>query len=126
MQSVTSISLSRCITRLLGRYPVITQYLHSIPNAYLPTYTVAYMINVSCSKMDMLSGDLHMKNEVSISNGRKKGGPRCKVDATEMAFHFNTFVPIDGTLWKLDGLERRPQSLGKPLTNVASTGVDRS
>lgn len=30
-------------------------------------------------------------------------------------FHFIAFVPVEGKVWKLDGLERQPQNLGKDL-----------
>lgn len=59
--------------------------------------------------MDMLNGDLQMKNDVASKNRGKNTKP--EVDDSEAAFHFIAFVPIDGKIWKLDGLERQPQKL---------------
>lgn len=63
-------------------------------------------------KMDRLNGDLHMKNQLDDSG--KTGRKRKAVDDTEdAAHHFIAFMPIDGVLWKMDGLEWQPRSLGK-------------
>ena len=36
----------------------------------------------------------------------------------DSAFHFIAYVPIDGDVWKLDGLDRQPEKLGtKPRTD---------
>ena len=60
----------------------------------------------------MLNEDLHMKNEASA---RSKGGKKSKdsEDESVAGFHFIAFVPVDGRVWKLDGLERQPQNLGE-------------
>ncbi len=31
----------------------------------------------------------------------------------DAAFHFIAFVPIDGEVWKLDGLDRQPERIGE-------------
>jgi ubiquitin carboxyl-terminal hydrolase L5 len=61
-------------------------------------------------KMDILNADLYMKDEAvtDTTNRRKKRHTK-----EEAAFHFNAFVPFEGKLWKLDGLERQPQNLGR-------------
>lgn len=62
----------------------------------------------------MLNEDLQMKAEAMT---RSKGCKKAK-DADDEAvagFHFIAFVPIDGKVWKLDGLERQPQNLGESL-----------
>jgi ubiquitin carboxyl-terminal hydrolase L5 len=71
--------------------------------------------NIYIRKIDMLNEDLHMKNEAAPSKrGRKRS--RNDWDEDNSAFHFIAFVPIDGKLWKLDGLDRQPHNLGsKPL-----------
>lgn len=78
-------------------------------------------------KMDMFCIDLGMENkfddrrktrsrqtEDQPSEKRK----RTRVpddeddDDDEAAFHFIAFVPIDGEVWKLDGLNRQPERIG--------------
>jgi ubiquitin carboxyl-terminal hydrolase L5 len=61
----------------------------------------------------MLNADLALSNEANL----KKSKPRRKRKATEAdqdqpGFHFIAFVPIQGHVWKLDGLERQPMNLG--------------
>ena len=59
----------------------------------------------------MLNIDLQLKNEVSQKR-TKKAKRNSTFDETEAGFHFIAFVPVDGKVWKFDGLERQPQSLG--------------
>jgi hypothetical protein len=48
--------------------------------------------------------------------GKKRKGRKKKTvaveDEEENGFHFVAYVPAHGKIWKLDGLERRPQTLG--------------
>ncbi|MCJ1256386.1 hypothetical protein MMC24_004207 [Lignoscripta atroalba] len=67
--------------------------------------------NSFARKLDMLSGDLQLKNDVHAKK-RKSKKVQEDLDETDASFHFIAFVPIEGTVWKLDGLERQPQSLG--------------
>lgn len=60
----------------------------------------------------MLNGDLQLKNDAN-SKGKGKKLAKTEVDESNAGFHFIAYVPIDGKLWKLDGLERQPQNLGK-------------
>ena len=60
-------------------------------------------------KMDMLNADLQMKNDVADSKKRKR---KAQDDEASAAFHFIAFVPVDGKIWKLDGLERQPHKVG--------------
>ena len=91
--------------------------------------------NVLTRKLDMLSGDLQLKNDVHAKK-RKSKKVQEDLDETDASFHFIAFVPIEGTVWKLDGLERQPQSLGTAsslqyhndsvsLTYLLSTGPIR-
>ena len=57
----------------------------------------------------MLHGDLQMSNEVAAKKRGKK--PCTDEDDSTTSFHFIAYVPIGGTIWKLDGLERQPQKL---------------
>ncbi|KAL8953626.1 MAG: hypothetical protein Q9222_000552 [Ikaeria aurantiellina] len=64
--------------------------------------------NSFARKTDMLNSDLQMKNDASSRRtGRTKGS-----DEDDAGFHFIAFVPVQGKVWKLDGLERQPQNLG--------------
>ena len=61
--------------------------------------------------MDMLNADLLLKNEAtSKGKGNKTQG---EDDDSAASFHFIAFMPIGENLWKFDGLERQPMSLGK-------------
>lgn len=67
---------------------------------------------MSIRKMDMLNADLLLENEATAARGKgkKRSGDE---DDNEAGFHFIAFMPIDGQLWKLDGLERQPVCLGR-------------
>ena len=68
--------------------------------------------------MDMLNADLHMKNEVSTRKQVKES--QSENDDNEAGFHFIAYVPVKGNVWKLDGLERQPQRLGKVTLTAKS------
>ena len=63
-------------------------------------------------KMDILNGDLQLKND---AKAKKRGGKSTNLaeDESVAGFHFIAFVPINGRVWKLDGLERQPQNSGE-------------
>ena len=61
--------------------------------------------------MDMLNGDLYLKNDAESKKTKSTQG-RAGCNEAESSFHFIAFVPIQGKVWKLDGLERQPQILG--------------
>ncbi len=61
----------------------------------------------------MMNIDLHMREEFwarrqKTSQKEAKGYQ----EEDDAAFHFIAFVPIEGEVWKLDGLDRQPQNLG--------------
>lgn len=58
----------------------------------------------------MLNGDLQLKNDARARKIRKVA--KGEADDSDAGYHFIAFVPIDGKVWKLDGLERQPQNLG--------------
>jgi ubiquitin carboxyl-terminal hydrolase L5 len=64
--------------------------------------------------MDMLNADLFLSNDANSkkSNAKESGKKQPEADQEQAGFHFIAFVPIDGGLWKLDGLERQPMNLG--------------
>ncbi|KFY26137.1 hypothetical protein V491_01456 [Pseudogymnoascus sp. VKM F-3775] len=63
-------------------------------------------------KMDMLNSDLFLSNDVT-SKAKLPGKTGKNDEQEEAGFHFISLVPIDGKLWKLDGLERQPMKLGE-------------
>ena len=64
--------------------------------------------------MDMLNADLALSNDVKAKKSRKKANKSLSDDEQEQnGFHFVAFVPIQGSVWKLDGLDRQPTNLGK-------------
>lgn len=60
--------------------------------------------------MDILSSDLQLQLE---SKTRKKFAQGQDEDNDDSSFHFIAFMPVMGQVWKFDGLERQPQSIGK-------------
>ncbi|EDN95091.1 hypothetical protein SS1G_10966 [Sclerotinia sclerotiorum 1980 UF-70] len=73
--------------------------------------------NTFARRMDILNADLALSNEVSAWENKKKtkkksGKTRSRSD-DESGFHFIAFVPVKGVVWRLDGLQRQPVSLGQ-------------
>lgn len=60
--------------------------------------------------MDILNGDLQLKNDATAKTQTHRN--KSSEEESAAGFHFIAFVPIDGKVWKLDGLERQPQKLG--------------
>lgn len=65
----------------------------------------------------MLNADLALSNNANAKKPKMTlGTKRVPQDEQEQAgFHFVAFVPIQGNVWKLDGLERQPMNLGRTL-----------
>ncbi|KAB8293136.1 hypothetical protein EYC80_007488 [Monilinia laxa] len=86
--------------------------------------------NSFARRMDILNADLALSNEVSAWKKRRKmkkkpGRNKAKSDE-EPGFHFIAFVPIEGVVWRLDGLQRQPISLGEfsdDWISVARTNI---
>jgi ubiquitin carboxyl-terminal hydrolase L5 len=88
-------------------YPIVIFY-HRALNS--PTFR----------KMDMLNADLALSNDVDAKNPKRKRGSRryLEEEQPQPGFHFVAFVPIRGSVWKLDGLEREPTNLGTACQQV--------
>ena len=56
----------------------------------------------------MLNADLQLSNNATP---KAKGNTKNANDDGSAGFHFIAFVPVDGQIWKLDGLERQPQKV---------------
>jgi ubiquitin carboxyl-terminal hydrolase L5 len=82
--------------------------------------------------MDVLNADLILQNDYekwvkTNKNPRrkvakKKASKSKKKDEEEAGYHFVAYVPISGSVWRLDGLQRQPINLGKfvPTSTVPS------
>ena len=57
-----------------------------------------------------------MKNEAT--SRKRKREPKGAMDESEAGYHFIAYVPVGDSLWKLDGLERQPEKLGKDLSTI--------
>ena len=76
---------------------------------------------MACRRIDVRNADLALANDVAEwekalnakkrkVNGRKKTKKLSEDD--EPGFHFIAYVPINGEVWRLDGLQRMPVNLG--------------
>lgn len=72
--------------------------------------------------MDILNADLALQNEYdkwkkAKTNSKKKKRTVKKSKKSnyddEAGFHFIAYVPIDGKVWRIDGLQRQPVNLGE-------------
>ena len=70
----------------------------------------------------MLNADLGLQNDFEKWERLKKNPKRKKAtnnkrkmkkNEEEPGFHFIAYVPINGLVWRLDGLQRQPVNLGK-------------
>ena len=69
-------------------------------------------------KLDMLNIDLLMKECATTKAKAKKN--QSNGDDQESAFHFVAYMPVNGDIWKFDGLQRQPQKLGWSLQSYIS------
>jgi ubiquitin carboxyl-terminal hydrolase L5 len=80
------------------------------------------------SRMDILNADLALYNDMqkwerSRKYKRKRAAKKKYDDENEAGFHFVAYVPIDGEVWKLDGLRRQPGNLGILLALTMSRKI---
>ncbi|KAK8256820.1 ubiquitin carboxyl-terminal hydrolase [Phyllosticta capitalensis] len=66
--------------------------------------------NSFARKIDMMNIDLKMYDDTKATKPKSKTAKNTKAD-DDAAFHFIAFLPIAGSVWKLDGLDRQPQKL---------------
>ena len=79
--------------------------------------------NSFATENDKLYVDARLKDDAKAANSKKRAQERWKgrkgrkkakmVDDDETGLHFVAFVPAMGQLWRLDGLEREPTSVGR-------------
>ncbi len=78
--------------------------------------------NSFATDFDKMNVDLRLKQDVALAEKRKKAAtskrPRKKRKddeeslEDESGFHFVAYVPANGHVWRMDGLERLPRELG--------------
>ena len=114
-------------------------FARSVPLSF-PRSCISRRANLLCRRrMDMLNADLALSNDVEewdkINDAKRRKGnawksqaktlktikvKKKKKDEEEPGFHFIAYVPINGDVWKLDGLQRQPVNLGMLLSSVPS------
>jgi ubiquitin carboxyl-terminal hydrolase L5 len=96
-------------------------------------------------KMDVLNADLALQNDyekwvkanktpkkkIATKKASKKKTEKKKKrkDEDEAGYHFVAYVPINGSVWRLDGLQRQPVNLGKiapPLAVIFLPSIRRT
>lgn len=87
--------------------PICIMYQQCLTQARLSNWLFSHLRR----QVDILNEDVQMKEKARS----KKTGKELEVAEEDDApcFHFIAFVPVEGKVWKLDGLERQPQNLGK-------------
>jgi hypothetical protein len=69
--------------------------------------------------MDILNADLALSNEMEkckrAKNSKRKNTnatKKKKIEEDEPGYHYIAYVPVNGVVWKLDGLRRQPVNIG--------------
>lgn len=77
-------------------------------------------------RLDLLNADLGTENEAKefkkkrakVNTSRKRRKP-----SSDAAFHFIAYVPIEGKVWQLNGLENHPVCIGKSSPSRTDRGT---
>jgi ubiquitin carboxyl-terminal hydrolase L5 len=92
----------------------MTPYLRG--EAFASFRYVKRIHNSFAKKMDMLEDDKHLAYKAQhkkTSGSRKRSSSSSSQDSIEeSAHHFIAFLPIDGHVWKLDGMDCQPTKIG--------------
>ncbi|KAI1349239.1 ubiquitin carboxyl-terminal hydrolase [Xylaria sp. FL0043] len=86
--------------------------------------------NSVARRNDLLSEDLLLDNKFQAASKAKKPPPRKRTKGSRShkpnyepgSYHYIAFVPVDGQVWELDGLESKPLCLG-PYAHDAWLGI---
>ncbi|KAF2835952.1 cysteine proteinase [Patellaria atrata CBS 101060] len=73
---------------------------------------VKHIHNSFARKSDMLAADHAMLQDFKEWKSKSKKRKAKTKEVEEHAFHFNAYMPIQGEIWKLDGLDHQPHNLG--------------
>lgn len=75
--------------------------------------------NSFATKMDMLQNDIHLATKAKKGTNTKRRNSKDTIDSNtsndsleENAHHFIAMTPKDGQVWKLDGMDCNPTSIG--------------
>ncbi|KAK3320062.1 ubiquitin thiolesterase-like protein [Cercophora scortea] len=80
--------------------------------------------NSFARRLDLLNAALCLQNEVDERKKRRTKGSSHRNRKTrpsggaDSAYHFVGFVPVNGKVWQLDGLEKTPRCIGKPPRSI--------
>jgi len=124
------ISYALYTTLLLGMFYYFSSCLLTglSPYPLPPIYIFVYLTLTDFwpgSRNDLLSEDLLLENKYRESFKKKKPAKRkrlskpSKKDYESGTYHYIAFVPVDGQVWELDGLESKPLCLGKFISTPA-------
>jgi ubiquitin carboxyl-terminal hydrolase L5 len=93
---------------------------NSVARYVLLPYHRDFLVLTTSSRNDLVSEDLLLDNRFEAASKRKKAPTKKKkVHKSRKrsyepgTFHYIAFVPVDGQVWELDGLETMPLCLGK-------------
>ncbi|KAI2634475.1 cysteine proteinase [Xylaria nigripes] len=77
--------------------------------------------NSVARRNDLLAEDLSLENKFEAATKKRKSVPKkkrasrpSKRDYDSGTYHYIAFVPVDGQVWELDGLESMPLCIGPP------------
>ncbi|KAF2813741.1 ubiquitin carboxyl-terminal hydrolase [Mytilinidion resinicola] len=70
--------------------------------------------NSWAKKTDILNANLCMQNSYDARNKptRKRKASEAVDDDEDVPYHFIAFVPVEGSVWRLDGLDKEPSRIG--------------
>lgn len=111
--------------KLLGSNAFIRNIHNSFARYALRTIPkILTKLTDTSRRMDVLNADLALVNEMKKVERAKKNTKKStrkakEEEEDEAGFHFLAYVPINGVVWKLDGLQRQPDNLGNLLTLTA-------
>ncbi|KAI4153883.1 MAG: hypothetical protein LQ340_002028 [Diploschistes diacapsis] len=96
----------------VGNFEFARQIHNSFARFGYREYWSCISAHWKCRKMDMLNSDLYMADEAYCDEKSKSKHKKRRHNMEEAAYHFDAFILIKDEIWKLDGLEAHPQSLG--------------
>lgn len=86
--------------------------------------------NLFLRELDMMNVDLRLKEDAvaakkkaTKSKRRKKRKKPIPDEEEDSGFHFVAYVPARGHVWRMDGMEKQPKSLGEYLRIRSMTVV---
>src|SRR5206468_4292951 len=75
--------------------------------------------NSFATKMDMLENDKNLASKAATRHKKKRGSADSPASDDSLenfesnAHHFIAFTPMEGEVWKLDGMDAQPTSMGE-------------